>query len=177
MRKIGVLALIAVCFTVISCDRSRIPGWWATYKHPSYKFTMKHPRGWKIEEGGTFGALLTILPPEDDSLFRANANLVVEKRDEKTSLKVLSDRSQIQLGKLLQDYRPLANVPTKMGNIEAVELRGKYKASEGDRIMRTWIGYTSDLVYVFTFTCRAVHEQDHVDEIDALLSSMFIPTT
>ena len=130
--KIGsIQAVLAVCFCSTSCDTSRIPGWWATYQHPTYKFTLKHPRSWKIEEGGSFGSLLNILPPEDDTLFRANANLVVEQREKKLTLKQLAEQSQIQLKKLLQEYHPLASVPAKLGKVDAIELRGKYKASEG----------------------------------------------
>lgn len=176
MKRVRFLAMVTALALLYGCNASRIPGVWKTYSHPTYKFSFKHPRNWKIEEGGTFGTLLNLIPPEDDSLFRANANLVVEQREEKIDLKLLADRSQLQLSKLLLDYQVLAFVPVKFGNLDAFEVRGKYKGSEGERIIRTWIAYAADNVYVFTFTSRVEREIDHAKTLESLLNSMVIPT-
>lgn len=172
-----VAVVIALAVPLAACDASKIPFVWKAYAHPSYGFSLKTPRDWKIEEGGDFGALLNFLPPEDDTLFRANANLVVQERSPDTTLDALADQSVQQLTALLQEYRLLGKIPAKLGNLPAVELRAHYKASEGERVLRTIIAVTARNAYVLTFTARVEREAENARDFNAFAASFSIPTT
>ena len=145
------------------------------FRSPSYGFTLKTPRSWTVREGGDFGALLTFLPKEDDTLFRANANLVVEPKDPSTNLDNLAQRSVVQLQALLAGYRVLGQIPMRWGGLPAIEIRSLYSASEGDRILRTFLAVTTDFVYVLSITCRAEREAEHTSDFNAFVASFVWP--
>lgn len=159
---------------ILGCDSISIPWSWVKYEHPTYRLSFSHPRSWKVQEGGSLGSTLTIVPPEDDPLFRVNANLVVEAIGENAKLKEIGEKSKTQLQLLLQDYELLAYAPTKLGALEAVEIRGKYRASEGERLIRTRIALTPSYMLVWTFTCRLELESKHEKTFARMMESFKI---
>lgn len=154
-------ALLLLLVWVQACEwplLAGIPWAWRTYEHPTYRFSLRVPRAWDVEPAGVMGAQVVFLASEKDPAFRANANLVVQKRPEKRTLKEEAGLSLRQIALMLNEYELLSEAPTQLGNLPAHELRGRYRAAEGSRIIRTRIAFTEDMEYVFTFTCREERE-------------------
>ncbi|MCB0309353.1 MAG: DcrB-related protein, partial [Bdellovibrionales bacterium] len=158
-----------VLFGIVSCHY--MPWFWKSYTHPTYGFSLTYPRSWTLKEGSSFGTTLTLVPPEDDRLFLTNANLVVEANANKLTLDKLTEKSKIQLSQLLNQYEVLAQAPTSLGNLKANEIRARYQATEGERLIRTWIAVSDSFVYVFTFTCRIQNESNYLKLLPHMIQS------
>ncbi len=160
-----------------SCEwTTAIPWTWKTYEHPTYRFTLKVPRTWKTETSGVMGAQAVFLAPEEDPIFRASANIVVQAKDpRRPSLKDEVGLSLRQLQLLLNGYRLLSEAPARLGNLDAYELRGSYRAAEGERLIRTLIAFDGSRIFVFTFTCREEREAAFQDVVKRMIASFRSP--
>jgi hypothetical protein len=174
-RWIRSLALLSLSI-LGGCDWSDLPGYWKTFEHPTYRFTVNYPRTWVVETSGSLGAAAVFRTKEKDPLFRANANVVVQQR--KPGAATLEQEAKVTyqvLRMVMNEYRLLSQAPVRLGNIDAHELRGKYKAAEGFRIIRTILGVTEDRSYVFTFTCREEEELTYAPLVKKMLDSFRAP--
>ena len=153
--------VVVFLFLFVSCSTVTTKLFWKEYSHPTYRFSLYLPKDWTQKTEGLMGSAVLFLAPEEDALFRANVNVVVENLRKKNTLKEIADRSEKQLEFLLHEYRLLARAPTKLGTLAAIELRGMYSGTEGARILRTIIANTDDMHYVVTFTTRADQEEKY----------------
>jgi hypothetical protein len=157
------------------CEWYKLPWYFKAYEHPTYHFSLRIPRSWKIEQSGVLGAQVIFIAPEKDLSFRANGNVVVQRRDPKRVLKEEAFFSAQQLHLLMNEYQLLSEAPTKLGNLPAHEIRGKYRATEGSRILRTVMAYAEDREYIFTFTCREERELAFQPVINEMIRSFRPP--
>lgn len=141
-----------------------------TYTHPSLQFSIKYPRTWEFQEGGLFGSQVVFSSDKKNEVFRANANLVVTKADIK-NIDELSTLSIQQLKLILNQYELITQNRTKLGNLDGFELRGRYTAKEGNRILRTVVAMDKDTEYVFTFTSTADKENNYTKIVNHMIQS------
>lgn len=141
-----------------------------TYTHPSIQFSVKYPRTWELQEGGQFGSQVGFLSNKSTEVFRANANLMFTVADIK-DLDVLSKLSIQQLKLVLNQYELISQNPTKLGNLKGFELRGRYIAKEGTRIIRTVVAIDQDSEFVFTFTAAADRENNYTQIVNHMIES------
>lgn len=106
----------------------------------------------------------------DKSLFRANANIVVTQTDKKTPDEIMQ-MSIRQLKLILNNYDVITQVKRKVGTLDGFELRGRYIAKEGARIIRTVVGFKGDMEYVITFTCLMEEEKNYTQIINYMIES------
>jgi len=153
-------AIVSVCAMtfIVSCDTSRIPGLWREYRHPAYKFSLRVPRTWETKRDDLSGADVVFIASEDDPLFRASLNILVRPRVSKATVGTVADQAVAQLAFLFNEYRLLSRAPAKLGLLPAIDLRSRYRAVEGYRILRTVVALTDDFEYVVTFSCREERE-------------------
>ncbi|MFH1016853.1 MAG: DcrB-related protein [Pseudomonadota bacterium] len=161
----------------LGCDNPSIPWLWKTYEHPTYRFRLRMPRSWSFQQDSVMGSAVMLLAPEDDPVFRTNINIVVQLRREKLTLEQMAAQSSKQLELIFNQYRLLGEAKTTLGDISALELRGRYLAREGPRIVRTVIALTLDTIYVFTFTCREEREGEFQKTFDGVRESFRAPQT
>ncbi len=171
-----ILFLLPLYFS-LGCEGWTIPWLWKTYEHPTYRFSLRMPRSWSFRQDSVMGSAVVLLAPEDDPVFRTNINVVAQPRRDKLTLEQLATQSGQQLVLIFNQYRLLGTAKTSLGNISAVELRGRYLAREGPRIVRTLIALTLDTVYVFTFTCREEREREFQKTFDSVRESFRPPQT
>jgi hypothetical protein len=118
------------------------------------------------------GSAVAFLASEDDPLFRGNANIVVEeRRNKEKSLDQLGDQAVAHLSFLLNEYELLSRAPSKLGNLTALELRGRYRGPEGARIIRTIVGLSEDMHYIATFSCREDREETFQKSFEVMRAS------
>ncbi|HLG19463.1 MAG TPA: hypothetical protein VI895_06565, partial [Bdellovibrionota bacterium] len=146
-RAKALLSLLGLA-ALLSCDSPQISWLWKTFEHPTYRFTVRVPRGWTIKRDGLLGSAVAFLASDEDPLYRANANIVVELWKDNKSLDTLADQAVQHLTFLMNDYELLSRAPTRLGNLRAIELRGRYRGPEGLRILRTVIGLSEDTYYI-----------------------------
>jgi hypothetical protein len=181
VKRSGVfwLALLFLLPSVPGCDSvstlwPRIPWYWKTYEHPTYRFSIRVPRTWKVESSGVMEAQVVLLASEDDLLFRANANVMVQRAQKRSLLQEAAISLQ-QLRLLMNEYELLSEAPTRLGDLPAHEIRGRYRGAEGSRILRTIIGIQGDREYVFTFTCREERETVFQPLVREMIRSFHAP--
>jgi hypothetical protein len=131
---------------------------------------MDYPRSWKLQEGGAMGGQVIFMSNKTNEVFNANANLVVTKADIK-DLNVLSRLSVQQLKLVLNEYELITQNETKLGKLEAFELRGRYRAKEGVRIVRTVVAIAGDREFVFTFTAAFDKENNYTQIVNHMIES------
>lgn len=105
-----------------------------------------------------------------DENFKANANIVVTKI-ENTNLDTLQKLSISQLKLILNQYELITQNSVNLGKLKAFELRGKYMASEGSRIIRTVVALDQDTEYVFTFTAASDAEKNYTQIVNYMIQS------
>lgn len=172
------LGIIFLSIFLSGCDLSRVPGLWKEYEHPTYRFQLKVPRSWDIQDPSALvGVQVSFIAPKKEPNFRANANIVVQPKEEKFSLSTVAEQSQKQLKLLFQNYRLLSKGPAKLGNLSAFELRGQYQAQEGFRLVRSIFGASKDMLYVFTFSCPQAQERNYHRTVQLIISSFKAQTT
>jgi hypothetical protein len=172
------LLLFFIGFTS-GCDWvARIPWLYKTYEHPTYRFALRVPRSWTIDSGtGLMGAQVVLLASEEDRLFRANLNVVVQPRPAQRTLKQEATVSLQQLRLMMNEYEALSDAAARIDSREAYEIRGRYRATEGYRILRTILTFTDDLEYILTFTCREEREISLQPEVKTILESFHAPAS
>lgn len=157
----------------LACDRPALSFFWKQYVHPSFGFSFKYPRSWTIEEGSLFGTQLTLLAKEKDALFRTNLNFVVEKRPAE-DLETAVAKAKTQLRMLLNEYQVLAEAKREIDGHLTWEIRGRYEAVSDPRIIRTFMFFTADYLYVITFTAREKYESQYHPTLSTLLDSFTV---
>lgn len=164
--------IVGACFLLSSCSFfEKTSFYYKTYTHPSIQFSIDYPRSWKIQEGGAMGGQVIFLSNKTDAAFQANANLVVTKADIK-DLNVLSRLSVQQFKLVLNEYELITQNETKLGKkLNGLELRGRYKAKEGIRILRTIVAVDGDREFVFTFTSAFDKENNYTQIINHMIES------
>ena len=123
-----------------------------------------------MQEGGQLGSQVVFRSGNTDEIFMANANIVVTKADIK-DLDALSTLAMQQLKLLLNQYELITQNKTSLGKLDAFELRGRYTAKEGNRIIRTVVAFDKDTQYVFTFTASADKENKYTQIINHMIQS------
>lgn len=123
-----------------------------------------------MNEGGGVGSQVMFYSNRGDENFKANANIVVTQAENK-DLDALQKLSISQLKLILNQYELINQSPTKFGNLNAFELRGKYVASEGSRTIRTIVALDKDIEYVFTFTAASDAEKNYTKIINYMIQS------
>ena len=123
-----------------------------------------------MQEGGQMGSQVQFFSDKTNEVFRANANLVVVKPDMK-DLDQLSGLAIQQLKLLLNQYELITQNKTKLGTLDAFEIRGKYAAKEGNRIIRTVVALDKENQYVFTFTASADKENNYTKKVNHMIQS------
>jgi hypothetical protein len=172
------LRILLVCLLpwAAGCELSDLPWYWKTFEHPTYRFTVSYPRTWVVETSGSLGAAAVFRTKEKDPLFRANANVVVQQRKPGgTTVEQEAKVTYQVLRMVMNEYRLLSQAPVRLGIIDAHELRGKYKAAEGFRIIRTILGVEGDQSYIFTFTCREEEELTYAPLVKRMIDSFRVP--
>jgi hypothetical protein len=173
-----VIRPLALLLTLLltGCDGlSSIPWFFKTYEHPTYRFSLRAPRTWTVDQDSVMGSAVMLTAPDDDPLFKTNINVVLQPRREKLPLDGLADRSAKQLQLVFNQYRLLGQASGALGDLPAVELRGRYLAREGSRIVRTVLAVTADTIYVLTFTCREEREPEFKNIFDTVRGSFLVP--
>lgn len=123
-----------------------------------------------MQEGGRMGSQVVFLSNKKSDVFQANVNLVVTPADIK-DLDVLSRLSIQQLKLILNQYELITQNRTKLGKWNAFELRGKYTAKEGNRIIRTIVAIANDNEFVMTFTAEAAKENNYTQIVNHMIES------
>lgn len=176
MRRATFVGLVLLGLLFLQgCSWSDLPFYWKSFEHPTYRFSLEVPRTWDVELSGRLGAAVVLRASEKDPLFRANSNVVVQRR---SSQKPLEEQAKVTfkvLRSVLNEYRLLSESATRLGTLQAHELRGKYRATEGYRIIRTIIGITNEREYIFTFTCREEKEAIFQAVIQKMIASFHAP--
>ena len=116
------------------------------------------------------GSQVQFFSDKTNEIFRANANIVVVKADMK-DLDQISGLSIQQLKLLLNQYELITQNKTKLGPLDAFEIRGKYTAKEGNRIIRTIVALNKEMQYVFTFTASADKENNYTKMVNHMIQS------
>ncbi|MFH1263059.1 MAG: PsbP-related protein [Pseudomonadota bacterium] len=169
-------ALFLLLPVISACEYAPLlPWYWKRYEHPTYRFSLKVPRNWQVELSGAMQAAAVFLAPEEDRLFRANLNVVVQPKPPKLDLKGEAMISLQQLRLLMSEYELLSDAPTRLGSFEAYEIRGKYRGAEGYRVLRTILALSDDAEYVVTFTCREERETAFQEVVKKILASFQAP--
>lgn len=106
-------------------------------------------------------------------VFHANANIVVTRADI-TNLDELMKLSGKQLKLILNQYEVITQNSTKLGNLDGFEIRGKYTAKEGTRVIRTIVALNKNTEYVFTFTCSQDEEKNYTQIINYMIQSFHV---
>ena len=151
--------LAAVAALLLSaCSAYQLPGLWKTYEHPTYRFSVKIPRSWEVRPDASPGVAVLFIAPDEAGVFRANANVHVIRRQNDRTLDELARLSSLQLTAVMPGYRLLAQVPTSLGDIPAMELRGRQSAEDGRRILRTFLAFCGPFQYTLTFACSEESE-------------------
>ncbi|MCI5071354.1 hypothetical protein MRY82_00220 [bacterium] len=147
---------------------------WTKYEHPSFFFSFKHPKSWKVSEEATFQTQLSILMDIDDPIFKPNINFVIQPSS-KLNLEQLAYLANKQLSTLLSEFKHLSETDIKVSGYPAIELRSKYEALNDPRIIRTTIFKTEDLEYTITFTCRKNQEEQLLQNYLKFIKTLKIP--
>jgi hypothetical protein len=137
---------------------------------------MKVPRLWQIQPAGVMGAQVVFLEADDDPVFRANLNVVIQGRTSKQTLEELAVLSAKQLRFLLKEYQLLSRGMVRLANTDAFELRGRYRGLEGSRIIRTIVALTNTQQYVLTYSCREERELALQPIVQEMIASFLLPT-
>lgn len=165
------LLWVAPLLFLFSCSYLQGFGfYYKTYTHPSLQISMDYPRDWTMEEGGSMGGQFSFYSDKTNEIFRANANLVVTSADIK-DLDQLSGLSIQQLKLILNQYELITQNKTHLGSLDAFELRGRYTAKEGIRIIRTVVAIHKETIYVFTFTAAADKENNYTKIVNHMIQS------
>jgi len=117
------------------------------------------------------GTQVQFLSPKVGPLFRANANIVIQELREELSVEKIGELSEKQLQMVLNEYELLAKAFVNLGNLKGLELRGRYKASDGNRIIRSFIGLSKRYQVVFTFTCTEEKEPIYIKTVHKMIHS------
>ncbi len=165
-RLLSTILLSLLC----SCSFFQSKVDFQTYTHPSIGFSIEYPKNWELQEGGELGGQVSFLTKKTTSVFRANANIVVSKADIKNT-EVLARLSTQQLKLILNDYELITQNSTQLGHLDGFELRGKYKAKEGMRTIRTIVAIKDDNEFVFTFTCPSDKENNYTQIVNHMIQS------
>ena len=167
MRNSLAVALIFLC----SCSLfEKQDFYYVTYTSPSLQFSIQYPKPWDLQEGGALGSQVIFSTNENKESFRANANIVVTNADNK-NLESIMKLSVNQLKLILNQYELITQNKTQLGTLDAFELRGKYLAKEGPRIIRTVVAVQKDTEYVFTFTAGLDTEKNYTKIINYMIQS------
>ena len=118
-------SLVVIALLVFSsCSFLEKKGFnYKTYTHPSVQFKIDYPRSWEMQEGGRMGGQVVFLSNKKE-VFQANVNLVLSPADI-PDMDVLSRLSIQQLKLILNQYELITQHRTKLGNLDAFELRGR----------------------------------------------------
>jgi len=116
------------------------------------------------------GGQVIFLSNKTDEVFRANANIYVTKADIQ-DMAVLTRLSVQQLKMILNEYELITQTPTKLGNLDGFELRGRYRAKEGVRLIRTVVALKDDREFVFTFTSAFDKENNYTQIVNHMIQS------
>lgn len=123
-----------------------------------------------MEEGGRQGGQVIFLSSQKSDVFQANVNIVFSRADIQ-NMEVLSRLSIQQLKLILNQYELITQTQTKLGNLNAFELRGRYTAKEGNRIIRTVVAVDNGNEFVLTFTAEADKEKNYTQIINHMIES------
>jgi hypothetical protein len=154
-----------------ACDTSKLPLLWKTYTHPTYRFSVRVPRTWKAEQDSLLGAAYIFRAPDSKSSFRPNLTVVVQTMESALTLDQLTQRSAQQLDLLFKQFRLLGQMNTELGSLKAREIRGRYLAEEGPRLIRTFITIDRGIQYVLTFACQEEQEGQYVSLLEGVRKS------
>lgn len=164
------LLLLALVFLSSCSLLEKTDFYYKTYKHPSLNFTIDYPRTWDMKENAGMGSQVSFLSNNKSEAFRTNANIVVGPADVK-DIDALSALSIQQLRLILNQYELITQIKTKLGNLDAFELRGRYSATEGHRIIRSIVAVQENNLYAFTFTVAADQEKNYTQIINHMIES------
>lgn len=163
--------ILIALFFLSSCSFLEKQGFnYKTYKHPSIQFSIDYPKSWKMEEGGQLGSQVVFLSNQKAGIFQSNVNIVFSRADIR-DMEVLSRLSIQQLKLILNQYELITQTQTKLGNLNAFELRGRYTAKEGNRIIRTVVAIDNGYEFVLTFTAEADKENNYTQIINHMIES------
>lgn len=163
--------LLLILLLTVSCSFLEKQGFnYKTYTHPSIQFAVEYPRSWEVQEGGHMGSQVIFLSKRKSDVFQANINLVVAPADIK-DMDALSRLSIQQLKLILNQYELITQNRTKLGKWDAFELRGRYTAKEGNRIIRTVVAIANDNEFVMTFTAEAEKEKNYTQIVNHMIES------
>ncbi|MCB0326864.1 MAG: hypothetical protein KDD52_04510 [Bdellovibrionales bacterium] len=166
-------ALFFLVCTLLACQKL-IELSYKTYADPNYGYTLSYPRSWELKEGGSLGTSLVLLSPDEGQLFRANGNIAIAAVGDQ-KLKQQVEQSIKQLKFVLREYELISKVYKPVGSIQnGAEIRARYQAAEGLRIIRTFFAMTSSYTYVLTFTASSIHEREFSKKVNRIVQS-FVP--
>jgi hypothetical protein len=163
--------ILIALFFLSSCSFLEKQGFnYKTYKHPSIQFSIDYPSPGKWKKVVSWAARSYSYPTKKLVYFNPMLTSSFPGQIFET-WKLLSRLSIQQLKLILNQYELITQTQTKLGNLNAFELRGRYTAKEGNRIIRTVVAIDNGYEFVLTFTAEADKENNYTQIINHMIES------